>query len=243
VAPPPAGWGSPPAPGVAPAGAAPAGGGAPPNWNPQAVPAQGGNNGCLKACLIIGVILVVLAILAVVALGIFVNRVAESVGVDSNGNIGTPCPFISNSDLSSAIGSQAESLQLTGFFDATIGLVLDKRVLPNADDCWVTSNDSTDASAAIGRMARYQGSDAAAVFAQEKKNAQPTSQDQGGGITLENPGYFAGDVQGFGDEAFCTDSTISGQTGVLVRKGDTLLYVSVFGSCDQAQKVAKAILH
>ena len=94
----------------------------------------------------------------------------------------------------------ADAIELRGgLYDMTIGLVIDNRVLPDAPDCWVTAGEK----AYIARVARSDGG-GAAVYAQEKQNAEPTSEDQGGGVTLENPGYFGGDVSGFGDEAFCT---------------------------------------
>ena len=84
----------------------------------------------------------------------------------------------------------------------------------------------------IARVAVHQGSDAASVFADEKTKAQPTSQDQGNGLSLENSGYFAGDVGGLGDEAFCTGLSPAIMAGVLVHRGDRDVYVSV-GSADQ----------
>ncbi len=118
-------------------------------------------------------------------------------------------------------------------------------MLPDAEDCWITS----DGSNGTGRIARYQGGDAANVYQQERQRAQPTSQDQGNGLSVETLGYFAGDVTGIGDEAFCTDLSTGIQGGVLVRQGDTLVYVSLLGSsassgdvCQQAQAVARQIL-
>ncbi len=209
--------GQPSAPGAAPTG----------SWNPQPA-APTGNNGCLKACLIVAVIGVVVVGLLALAFTLFINRVAESVGVNSDGSIGTPCSIISDADLSSALGSDASAIELSGFYDATIGLVLDKRVLPDAEDCWITS----DGTNALGRIARYQGSDAAARYQQELQDAAPTSQDQGNGVSIENSGYFGGNVSGLGDEAFCTGIMLTGQAGVLARKGDTLVYVSLSGPDD-----------
>jgi hypothetical protein len=176
----------------------------------------------------VAVIGAILFVLVIVALVFFVNRVADSVGVNADGSIGTPCAIISDADLSAALGSSASAIKLEGFFDATLGLILDKRVLPNAEDCWITS----DGSSPIGRIARYQGGDASAVFQQERQNAAPTSQDQGNGVSLESSGYYAGDVSGLGDAAFCTGISPAIQAGVLVRKGDTLVYVSLSGPAD-----------
>jgi hypothetical protein len=186
-APPTTTWGAPPAPGVPPAAA---GGGAPPaGWNPA--PAQASSSsGCLRACLILIVIGAVLFFVALAGLAFLGNQLVQTVGVDSEGNIGRPCPFISDDELSDALGARTSALELIGLFDATIGLILDKRVLPDAEDCWITADETTDTSSATGRLVRYTGSDAAAVFAQERQNAAPTSQDQGGGVTLEDPGYL-----------------------------------------------------
>ncbi len=249
---PPPGWGAPPPAGQVPPGQVPPGGGAP--WNPA--PPQQSNNGCLKACLIIGAILVVLFFIAVAGLAFLGNQIIKSVPIDEQGNL-QPCPFVSNEELSSVLGSGTEAVPLQGFFDATLGLVLDKRVMPDDEDCWITSDGSTG----TGRIARYQGPDAAAKFQAEKQAAQPTSQDQGNGLTIESEGYFAGDVSGLGDEAFCTGISTAIMEGVLVRQGDTLVYVSLLGTgvgpdlnatssgvvtsdatCALAQEVAKAIL-
>ena len=177
---PPPGWGA--APAAVPPGQVPAGGGTPP-WNPA--PAKSSGNGCLKACLIVGAILVVLFFIAVAGLVFLGNQIIKSVPVDEQGNL-QACPFVSNEQLSSVLGSGTKAVPLTGFFDATIGIVLDKRVLPDAEDCWITADGATG----TGRIARYQGSDAGAKFQAEKQAAQPTSQDQGNGLTLENAGLL-----------------------------------------------------
>ena len=67
--------------------------------------------------------------------------------------------------------------------------------------------------------------------------AEPTSEDQGSGLTLENPGYFAGEVAGLGDEAFCTDLSAAIMAGVAVHQGDRMVYVSV-GPASEDQPIA-----
>ena len=185
-------------------------------------------SGCLKVVLILVVLGVILFVLLIGGLLLFANRLADSVGVNSDGTVGKACTIIDNAALSQALDSKAEAIQLTGFFDATIGVILDKRVLPNAEDCWITADQTT----ATGRIAKYVGGDAGSVFQAERQKAAPTSQDQGGGLTLDSSGYFAGDVSGLGDEAFCTGLSPALQAGVLVRRGDTLVYVSLSGPAD-----------
>ena len=68
--------------------------------------------------------------------------------------------------------------------------------------------------------------------AQKTRRRSAGVEDKGNGLTVSNEGYFDKDVSGLGDEAFCTGSTLSGAAGVLVRKGDRLLYVSILPGPD-----------
>lgn len=222
------GWG---APSAGTPNASGASGGTPPGgWSPQPV-APSGSSGCLKVIVILVVLGAILVALLVGGLALFANRIADSVGVNGDGTIGKACTFIDNAALSDALGSKAEALQLTGFYDATIGIILDKRVLPDAEDCWITADQATP----TGRIAKHVGGDAASVFQQERQKAAPTSQDQGGGVSLTSSGYFGGNVAGLGDEAFCTGLSPTMQAGVLARKGNTLVYVSLSGPADGSQ--------
>jgi hypothetical protein len=193
-------------------------GGPPPPAQVQA----GGIPGCLKVAIILGVI----AIVALLAFVFFLSRILDSTGLGGldgdGGSIDAQCAFLSDEEARQVLGGNADAIEFSGLYEATIGLVIDMRALPNAPDCWVTDGEK----AYIARIARSEGN-GAAVFAQEKANAQPTSEDQGGGVTLENPGYFAGDVSGLGDEAFCTGISTGIMAGVLVRQADTVVYVSV----------------
>src|SRR5262249_36582133 len=153
-------WGAAPPPGVVPPGAVPPGAGAPPDWNPQPKPPS--NNGCLQACLIVGVLLAILFFIGIAALVSIGNRVVGSIAVGAEGNL-QPCPFVTNDELSTVLGSGTEAIPLQGFFDATLGLILDKRVMADDEDCWITS----DGQNGTGRIAYYQGPDAAAKFQAE----------------------------------------------------------------------------
>jgi hypothetical protein len=196
-----------------------AGGSAPP---PPVKP--GGIPGCLKVAIILVVILVI-GLVAILALaGTLINGLAGNLGGGNGGSgIDAECPFLSDADARTLFGGSADAIELSGLTDATIGLVIDKRVLSTAPDCWVTDGDK----AYIARVARYQGNDAASVFALERQAAEPTSEDQGGGITVTTDGYNAGEVSGLGDEAFCTGVLPTGMAGVLVRQGDRVVYASV----------------
>ena len=199
-------------------------GGPPPPAQVQA----GGIPGCLKAAIILGVIAIVALIVFVFLLSRLVGGFLDSAGLGGldgggdGGSLDANCAFLSDDEAREVLGGAADAMEFSGLYETTLGFVIDMRALPSAPDCWIDGGQK----AYIARIARSEG-DGAAVFAQEKANAQPTSQDQGGGVTLENSGYFAGDVSGLGDEAFCTGISTGIMAGVLVRQGDTVVYVSV----------------
>jgi hypothetical protein len=235
---PPGGWSPPPqqAPGWGPTGPG-APGGPPVGWAPA--PAKSGGNGCLKGCLIVGAIGVVLVIVAIVGLVFAAGKLTEGM-VNPDGTLKS-CTLISDQDLSEALDADAQALPLDGIWDATMGNVLDKRVLKDAEDCWIAVGSgvstSATADAATGRLAASSGGDASGAFRQEKEKAN-------------RDGYFASDVSGLGDEAFCTALSEMGSAGVLVRSGDRLAYVSLVtadpsggsDTCATAQQVAKRML-
>jgi len=238
-------WGQPgptsPPPGVPPAGppsspvqGGPPGGGS--TWGPGGPPAPvkpGGIPGCLKVAIVIGALLIVALVVFVVAVGNLLNSaIPGGLGAldDPDGGLGD-CAFLSDADARAVLGGNADAIELSGLYDASIGLIIDKRVLPDAPDCWVTEGER----AYIARVARVDGN-GAAVFAQERANAAPRSEDQGGGISVEYEGWFGGEVAGLGDEAFCTGISPSIMAGVLVRQGDRVVYASV-GSPSEEDRV------
>lgn len=155
-----------------------------------------------------GGILVVVAIVGFLALGALVGQFASDMGIDSSGNLKT-CELISESDVEGILGSDAQATPMGGLVDNTIGQLLDKRVLPDAPDCWLISGTG---SSVTGRIAQQDGN-ASGTFSDARQ-------------TAEAGGYFAGDVS-VGDEAFCTGMTEVGSFGILVRQGDSLAYVSL----------------
>jgi len=233
------GWGTPP-----PQAPQQPGWGTPPpqaGWNPA--PPQKQGNGCLKACLIVGVVLIVLAILAVIGISVLGLKLAGDMGIGTNGEV-KECPYVSNADLAKLLGKDATALPISGFADATIGLALDKRVLKDAENCLLESGSSSGAAtntSAVGRIAKYSGGDASSKFDAEKQAANAAS-------------YLGDNVSGLGDQAFCTTANaVYPGIGVLVRKGNDLVYVSMLDaamgsdgtlatSCDLAQQVAKLVI-
>jgi hypothetical protein len=185
-------------------------------------------------------VLLIILFIAVTVLGM---KFAQDLGIGPDGNV-AQCSLISNSDLASVLGGDATAMPLGGIADATIGQLLDKRIIPTAEDCWIVGSN-----AGTGRIARQTGGDASGTFRSAKD-------------TAKSGNYYAGDVSGVGDEAFCTGMSEAASFGVLVRSGDRLVYVSLIGTdigssnfqpnaegvvvspetCKLGQEVAKKIL-
>jgi hypothetical protein len=197
--------------------------GAPPP-PPPPPPAKRGSTGKIVA-IVVGVV-VVLVVLGGIAVGRMVGGVADSVagagGLAEGAS--TECAAVPTADVDAALGGTYDVIQLGGIGDFA-GPVLDSRVLADAPTCWAVESGDTDTGGRLARIARYAGPDAAARFAAEKTTAMGSSEDRGNGITVSTEGYYAGDVPA-GDEAFCTSGDFLGSAGALVRRGDTLVYVS-----------------
>jgi hypothetical protein len=160
---------------------------------------------------------VIIAVVAITVLGL---KFAQDIGVNPDGSM-KACSFISNNDLSSVLGGDAQALPLGGIADATIGQALDKRIIPTAEDCWITASGD---NATTGRLARQAGGDASGAFRSAVDAAK-------------SGGYYANQVTGVGDEAFCTGMSEVGSFGLLARKGDQLVYVSLIGAMSTSDLV------
>jgi hypothetical protein len=218
-------------------------------------------SGCAIAALVL-VGLLVIGGIGVVVLGTVVfhkakHKLDEATG--GGGLVPHDCPVLSNAKARDLCGANAEASTIP--LENLMNVALDSRVLADSASCWVTNADNERTII----LRHREGGDAHARYQQEHDAAQPTSQDKGNGLTVENEGYFDKDVSGLGDEAFCTGLSLSGATGVLVRSGDRLMYVSVtlgpdefapsdLGTkpdsgvitndkmCDAAQQAARAIV-
>ena len=214
-------WGAASDPAAAPPSAGPT---APPGgWVQAPPPAAPAARGCAFAS--VGC-LALIAVAAVVGLGFLwwaSNNLLGGLPIDGGDGALADCSFLGDDEAREVLGGNADATPLEGLFETTLGLVLDTRVLADAPDCFVQDGER----ATLARVALYQGGDAEAVFDAERTKAEPSSVDQGGGVTLEDPGYFGGDVGGLGDEAFCTGVDTAIMAGVLVRQGDRVVYATV----------------
>jgi hypothetical protein len=157
---------------------------------------------------------------------------------ESNGSSGTAatdgapssCSLVATEDVAAVLGGEGWTVLDTG---SAVQRVYDSRVLTGVP----TSCAATDSlNSKLARIARYQGSDATARFAEEKQKAS-----RGG----DDGPYLSKDVQ-VGDEAFCTTGhktiTAGSSSGALVRRGDTLVYVSTTAAGEGADDSANCDL-
>jgi hypothetical protein len=180
-------------------------------------------SGCAIVALVIVGLLVVGGVGVAVLAGVVFHKVAKTA---EKNLVPHDCPVLSNAKARKLFGPNAEAstIPLSGL----VAPVFDNRVLADSGSCWVTNGDDQPTIILYHR----EGGDAHARYEKEHDAAQPVSEDRGNGITVSNEGYFGKDVADLGDEAFCTGSSLSGATGVLVRKGDHLLYVSILPGPD-----------
>lgn len=215
---------------------------APPNVTPAGPPPpkKSGGKGCIIALVVVGVLIFLAIIGSIMAVTFFGKKASDTL---NDAITSKPCTIITSSEAGSVLGGSYESVQLKGF-NSLGQVVLDNRVLPDADGCWIRPANGNDG--AQGRVAKASGG--SATFKNELTKAKGTSQDQGNGVSIESLAYFSKDVDGLGDEAFCTDMSIVGSSGVVFRKGDSVYYVSITpdpnkpsseDSCDLAVKLAK----
>ena len=204
----------PPAPGSAMPGPAGAPSGTP-------APKRSGGRGCVIALVVLAAIVGLGLVAVVLAVAFLGKKVEEALDVD-------PCPFFSDADAAAVFGSGSTAREVSGVFSVT-NLILDTRVLPDAPSCAVVTPEGTG----MARVAREQRGDASGVFAEERSRARGGTGSADESTPVGTTGYFLEDVE-LRDEAFCTTALATGQSGVLVRDGDTLVSVSVLIDPDTA---------
>lgn len=212
------------------AGFGPPGVGAPGVGAPG-VPAQRSGLSTVQKVLIGVVVVVVLGLGGcAVLVGAVIHRGARTL-VGRN-----DCSFLPASAAASVIPGKPTMLELSGL-SALAGVALDDRVLPKAASCMFTPGDGQKGP--TGRVARLRSGDAAKAFAAEVTKARGLKEDRGNGLTVETEAYYAKAVAA-GDEAFCTSSGLPPSSGVLVRKGDVLVYVSLLPDEEQLKDIGVA---
>jgi hypothetical protein len=228
-------------------------------YHPGAKPRRSGGRGCLVTVLVVIVLVVGLGMVGRWAMG----RASSWFGAKTENLVGgTGCPFATDAEVSALVGGGPVKLVKAGSLTSIVSNLVDSRVIPEAPSCWGLSDDSPE-SVSKGRLMRIASEtrfDAAKAFGDEVAKAK------GDGPTAVGNSYYNRAVKGLGDEAFCTSASTSGpgSAGVLVRRGDRLVYVSLTPdlslgapgigtpgrttlssdgpSCELAQKVARVVL-
>ncbi|MFM7536142.1 MAG: hypothetical protein ACKO91_10185 [Acidimicrobiales bacterium] len=204
--------------------------------------------------------LAVLGMLGLIAVGALVIG-AKWLSDNVDEVFGGDCTLVTKERASQLFGKDVEVFGLGAVTDAVVGLALDKRALDGETSCVVNGSKDTF----VARVARYTGTDAARKFRADRARANPQTEDRGGGLSVTREGWFGYAVDGIGDEAFCTTADLAGAVGVLARRGDTVVYVSITdvavvasaggdlqatadgkvisrSSCDRAAAVARVLL-
>jgi hypothetical protein len=161
--------------------------------------------------------------------GVTAGPVSSSAPDGSAGANGaaSPCSLVASQDVVTALGGEGWTILDVG---STVTRAYDSRVLQGVPTSCLATDSGNER---LARIARYQGADASARFAEEKQKASRGD--------AKGP-YLGKEVQA-GDEAFCTTgsktTTAGSSAGALVRSGDTLVYVSTTAAGDGAGDGAK----
>lgn len=190
-----------------------------PGYVPPQVPQRPSSGGVPKGLLIAGGAVLLVIVLGFVATSFVFDKIGEGLVGDSGGD----CTLIAKQDVDRVLGGDFELIELGGLSEIA-SPAMDARVLPDGRTCWATRNGPD--AAQLVRIARLEAADASQRFQLERAAAQGVQEDRGGGITVESEPYFNKDVD-FGDEAFCTTTDFAGSSGMLVRRGGVLVYVSL----------------
>ena len=198
--------------------------------------------------------MIAIAVVAALAIAFFgVRRFVDN--IDTELTASDSCSFITDDQASEALGLTVSAESGDSALGSLLGIIRDSRLLADQPYCFVSSEDSgTQAWVSL-----YEGNDAQAVFAGAEDAADgqvvSSSSDASGSLSVETDPFRGEDVDGLGDEAFCTDpgATVSG--GVLARAGDRVVYVSIMplaenqgadvldGSlCERAVPLARTVL-
>ncbi len=185
-----------------------------------------------KGCLIALGVALVLGVVAVVGVVLLArtakNEISERAGIDLS--FPDECPFLDTKAASDAIG-EPMTVSPLGPLDELVEVAFDGRFLDDGQACLVSSEG--EGATVTGRVIRAEVGDAESRYAEIREAAGvPFTDDKGDGLKVVAGSDFDHDVEGVGDEAFC--STVSGTffNGVFARKGDTLVYATFVAGAD-----------
>jgi hypothetical protein len=193
-------------------------------------PKPKGNKGCLVALVVVFVLLIGGGVAVAVAINWAGNKVEKAANDFVGEGTGGPCPYVSDVDATTALGTPSTATYYNGFFK--VMNITDSRVLPDQPSCIMQQTATTNDSGVpgLGRAVKYTGSDAAAKYQQELTKAKgvvvTSTSQEGMSSSVTTESYFNKDVPDLGDGAFCIKSSGT-LAGVVAHKGDTLVYVGL----------------
>lgn len=220
------------------------------------IPPKQGMSGCLKAVLIGVGVLLVLGIVVVVFVINRVNTFLDESGIgDGLDSAAESCPFISDTEASDVLGTSVTAQSGDSLIGAILGMIRDTRLLPDAPACFISTEDS---SLQVW-VSIHNGSDASRVFAlsREVASGQVVSQTstEDASLVVESSPFIGSEVSDLGDEAFCVQAGALPYGGVLARRADRVVFVSLLAGtggdggeilgdamCEEAQPLARRLL-
>lgn len=220
-------------------------------------PSKQGMSGCLKAALIGGGILLVLGIVVVIFVINRVNTFLDESGIgDGITSTDEGCSFISDAQASEVLGTSVTAQSGDSLIGAILGMIRDTRLLADDPSCFISDEES---SLQVW-ISVHDGSNAAEVFTLSRDVASgqvvsQTSTEQGS-LVVESMPFIGSDVDDLGDEAFCVQAGALPYGGVLARRGDRVVFVSLLAGteggdgsavlgdalCEDAQPLARHLL-
>jgi hypothetical protein len=185
---------------------------------------------------VIGALVVVATVSALFGFWVLADK-AEKENTEAVGSV--DCTYISDVDMSAVVGTPVDAFQFGRADGGIAEQVTDSRVSIDGATC-LAAGQSSDL-----KVSFIVADDDAAeqTFADQKALAEVPA-------NAATP-YLQSVEPGIGDDAFCTTPDGSGYSGVLVREGDRLVYVSVIPAdpdataearCGLAKQIASALL-
>ncbi|HEY0641057.1 MAG TPA: hypothetical protein VGD67_25780 [Pseudonocardiaceae bacterium] len=162
----------------------------------------------------------VLAGVAVLGVAITLLVVLTPLGTALDRAVGNGCRIVDSADVEAVMGGDFGMERLDpGEADQPV----DIGVIDGDEVCWAM--DLGQDKVRHVTVVRRTTSAAEVIYAAARADAANGTEDADG-RTRSRP-YLNKDVDDAGDEAFCTTTTNFGASGILVRRGDRLTYVSV----------------
>jgi hypothetical protein len=166
-------------------------------------------------------LVVVLGVVGVLAVAATLLVVLTPLGTALDRSLGDGCRIVDREDVDAIMGGDFD-LERLGADEITKHPV-DIGVIDGDEVCWAMDLD--DDRVRHVTVIRRTTSAADVIYADAHADAE-NGKENADGRASSRP-YLHKEVEDVGNEAFCTTTTNFGSSGILVRRGDRLTYVSV----------------